>query len=173
MRARICLDFLVFVALGVCGGHILDLRFDALTMDPRKKGYRIGELAHITAVNPRTIDFYTREGLLEPLDRSGNNQHRYYPTSALDRLLLIKELRSRNLGLNQIRAQLIAKGKPEQQQVLETLQKVCQQIDDLQYHLDVVNPAVSGTDRSLVLGMTVEAMQKLATLTAALTALIV
>jgi MerR family transcriptional regulator, copper efflux regulator len=135
-------------------------------MDIRKKGYRIGELAHLAEVNPRTIDFYTREGLLEPLDRSGNNQHRYYPNSALDRLLLIKQLRSRNLGLSQIRTHLNAKDKPEQRGVLDTLQKVCEQIDDLRHQLEEVNSATSGTERSLVLGMTVEAMQKLATLTA-------
>jgi MerR family transcriptional regulator, copper efflux regulator len=163
----------VFILLTVDDRPILELRFDSLVMDTRKKGYRIGELAHLAEVNPRTIDFYTREGLLEPLDRSGNNQHRYYPNGSLDRLLFIKQLRSRNLGLSQIRAHLNEKDKPEQREVLDTLQKVCQQIDDLQHQLEEVNPVVSGIDRSLVLGMTVEAMQKLATLTAALTALIV
>jgi MerR family transcriptional regulator, copper efflux regulator len=163
----------VFVLLTVHDRLILVLRFNSFVMDIRKKGYRIGELAHLADVNPRTIDFYTREGLLEPLDRSGNNQHRYYPNGALDRLLLIKQLRSRNLGLNQIRAHLNAKDKPGQREVLDTLQKVCQQIDDLQHQLEEVNSVVSGMDRSLVLGMTVEAMQKLATLTAALTTLIV
>jgi MerR family transcriptional regulator, copper efflux regulator len=173
MGSCIFSDCLVFVLLTVHDRLILVLRFDSLVMDTRKKGHRIGELAHLADVNPRTIDFYTREGLLEPLDRSGNNQHRYYPNSALDRLLLIKQLRSRNLGLSQVRAHLHAKDKPEQRGVLDTLQKVCEQIDDLQHQLAEANLVASGTDRSLVLGMTVEAVQKLATLTAALTALIV
>jgi DNA-binding transcriptional MerR regulator len=141
-------------------------------MDARKKGYRIGELAHLTEVNPRTIDFYTREGLLEALERSGSSQHRYYPSTAIDRLRLIKQLRARSMSLAQIRAYLDGLQQPERREVLQTLRSVCQQIDHLKQQLEDVGPVVAGSDRAMVLGMTAEAMQKMATLTAALMALL-
>ncbi len=141
-------------------------------MNERKKGYRIGELAHLAEVNPRTIDFYTREGLLEALEREGSNQHRYYPAAALDRLLLIKQLRNRHIGLSEIRTHLEKLEQPAQREVIRTLQLVCQQIDDLQLQLAGVTPVAALSDRTLVMGMTVEVMQKLATLTAALTTLL-
>ncbi|UFP95850.1 MerR family transcriptional regulator [Gloeobacter morelensis] len=141
-------------------------------MDVRKKGYRIGELAHLAKVNPRTIDFYTREGLLEPLDRADAHQHRYYPATSLDRLHLIKHLRGRHMSLAEIRDQLKCVQRPEQREVIQTLQLVCQQIDDLQHQLKDLSPIAPQTDRALVMVMTVEAMQKVATLTAALTTLL-
>lgn len=145
---------------------------NSLGTDARKKGYRIGELANLADLNPRTIDFYTREGLLETLERSGSSQHRYYPISALDRLQLIKQLRGRNMSLAQIRAYLEDIRQPERREVLQTLRTVCQQIDDLKLQLDGVGATVVGSDRALVLGMTAEAMQKMATLTAALMTLL-
>lgn len=141
-------------------------------MNSPKKGYRIGELAYLANVNPRTIDFYTREGLLNPLKREDTHQHRYYPESALDRLLLIKQLRAHHLSLAEIRIHLENISSPDQRQVIETLQSVCQQMDRLQHQLMGVAPAVALSDRTLVVGMTAEAMQKVATLTTALSSLL-
>ncbi|AGY56370.1 MerR family transcriptional regulator [Gloeobacter kilaueensis] len=142
------------------------------SMDIRKKGYRIGELAHLAKVNPRTIDFYTREGLLDPLDRDDAHQHRYYSTAALDRLLLIKHLRGRHMSLAEIREHLKGMQQPEQREVIQTLQSLCQQIDSLHDQLEDVMPIAARSDRELLMGMTVEAMQKVATLTAVLTTLL-
>lgn len=67
--------------------------------------YRIGELALAADVNPRTIDFYTRVGLLKP-DSCTKAKYRLYSAVALQRLETIQELRSRRYTLKQIRAAL-------------------------------------------------------------------
>lgn len=69
--------------------------------------YRIGELAKAARVSTRTIDFYTRLGLLEPECRSEGN-YRLYPQEALDRLRLIQELKQQHFTLEEIRETLAA-----------------------------------------------------------------
>lgn len=51
--------------------------------------YRIGELASIANVSKRTIDYYTRLGLLKP-QRTGAN-YRIYDENAVNELQFIEE----------------------------------------------------------------------------------
>lgn len=67
--------------------------------------YRVGELAHLCEVNPRTIDYYTTEGLLVPASRSRGG-HRFYAESAVQRLRVIKTLQAQGLSLEAIKARL-------------------------------------------------------------------
>jgi DNA-binding transcriptional MerR regulator len=69
--------------------------------------YRVGELARLAGVNPRTVDYYTTAGLLPPAARSSGG-HRYYDGQALGRLRLIKALRAQGLSLVAIRQRLEA-----------------------------------------------------------------
>jgi MerR family transcriptional regulator, copper efflux regulator len=71
--------------------------------------YRVGELAQLCGVNPRTIDFYTNFGLLPPVERSVGG-HRFYDAEAIRRLRLIKALRAQGLHLDAIRERLAAVG---------------------------------------------------------------
>ena len=61
---------------------------------------RIGELAAITNVSKRTIDYYTNFGLLKA-HRTPSN-YRYYERDAIEKIKLIKELKSNNLSLEDI-----------------------------------------------------------------------
>lgn len=66
------------------------------------KLYRIGELAKITNVSPRTIDYYTKMGLIEPESRSESN-YRYYSDETLQRLKRIELLKQDKYTLQEIK----------------------------------------------------------------------
>ena len=74
-----------------------------------ERQYRVGELAHLCEVNPRTIDYYTTEGLLVPASRSPGG-HRFYAESAVQRLRVIKTLQAQGLSLDAIKERLTLPG---------------------------------------------------------------
>jgi MerR family copper efflux transcriptional regulator len=67
--------------------------------------YRVSELARLCGVNPRTVDFYTGQGLLAPVERSEGG-HRFYGEDAPERVRVIKALQAEGLSLQQVQAQL-------------------------------------------------------------------
>lgn len=69
------------------------------------KTYRIGDLARAAGVNPRTIDFYTRMGLLQPVSCTAS-KYRLYSEESLERLKTIQSLKDRRFRLEQIREAL-------------------------------------------------------------------
>lgn len=71
----------------------------------RRPLYRIGELADLAGVSPRTIDYYTQVGLLHECRRSGGN-YRLYGAEALERLKVIRAYREQGLHLSAIQARL-------------------------------------------------------------------
>jgi MerR family transcriptional regulator, copper efflux regulator len=75
----------------------------------RERRYRVGELAHLCDVNPRTVDYYTTAGLLAPVARSPGG-HRLYDDAAARRLRVVKLLQAQGLPLGAIRARLEAPG---------------------------------------------------------------
>ncbi|MDQ1909779.1 MerR family transcriptional regulator [Paenibacillus sp. GD4] len=66
------------------------------------KLYRIGELARLSAVSPRTIDYYTKLGLIEPEKRSDTN-YRLYNDETLKRLKRIEQMKRDKFTLEEIR----------------------------------------------------------------------
>ena len=67
--------------------------------------FRVGELARLCGVNPRTVDFYTNAGLLSPVERSTGG-HRFYDAESVHRMRLIKALRAQGLHLDAIHERL-------------------------------------------------------------------
>src|SRR5687767_178938 len=87
--------------------------------------YTISELADAAGVTPRTIRYYTAEGLLPPPDARG--RYALYTTDHLHRLLLIARLKEAYLPLNEIKARLDRLAAEEVEQVLsETSRSVPQ-----------------------------------------------
>jgi len=72
--------------------------------------YRVSELARVSGVGPRTIDFYTNQGLLKPVGRSEGG-HRFYGPDAPRRIRAIKALQAGGLPLEEIRVRLASSGK--------------------------------------------------------------
>jgi DNA-binding transcriptional MerR regulator len=67
--------------------------------------FTISELADAAGTTPRTVRFYTAEGLLPPPDSRG--RFALYSTEHLDRLLLINRLKQAFQPLNAIRERLV------------------------------------------------------------------
>lgn len=93
--------------------------------------YRVGELARAAGVNPRTVDFYTRMGLIEPEGRT-DAKYRLYSEASLQRLKTIHELRSRKYSLEQIRTLLDR--SPE-----DAAAEACKLQSELEHMLSTVN----------------------------------
>ncbi|MDQ0175437.1 MerR family transcriptional regulator [Bacillus chungangensis] len=72
---------------------------------------RIGELAEITNVTKRTIDYYTNIGLLKA-ERSTSN-YRYYDHSSIERLLFIERCKEKKMSLQCIKKLLLDKNVEE------------------------------------------------------------
>ncbi len=62
---------------------------------------RIGELAKLGKVTPRTIRYYESLGLIPPGEREGAGQHRY-PEQTVERLQKIDQLKALGLSLDDI-----------------------------------------------------------------------
>ena len=66
--------------------------------------YGIRELVQASGVSRRTVRYYVQRGLLPPPEGAGRGH--YYRPDHLERLLLIKEMQGRGLGLEEIRVRL-------------------------------------------------------------------
>jgi DNA-binding transcriptional MerR regulator len=69
------------------------------------KFYRIGELSQLANVSPRTIDYYTKLGLIAPEKRSDHN-YRFYSDETLARLQRIVSMKKEKYTLDEIKMSL-------------------------------------------------------------------
>lgn len=92
---------------------------------------KIGELAELANVTKRTIDYYTRIGLLKA-DRSSSN-YRYYSMEAISRLRYIEELKIKHLTLEEIKVKL----KEQETENLE-LDELKDRIKDLEQDVSAI-----------------------------------
>ncbi len=64
---------------------------------------RVGELARTARVNPDTVRFYTREGLLRP-DRNPSNNYQEYSSDDLQKLRFARKARQLGFSLPEIKS---------------------------------------------------------------------
>ncbi|TDL98075.1 MerR family transcriptional regulator [Macrococcus brunensis] len=76
---------------------------------------KIGELARLTGVTNRTIDYYTNMQILE-FERTASN-YRMYDVTMVERVHQIEELKARGKHLNEIRQIIIPEGSDVQSQI--------------------------------------------------------
>ena len=93
---------------------------------------KIGELADITGITKRTIDYYTNIGLLEA-ERSTSN-YRFYTSEAIERIKVIEQMKARGMCLNDIKQSL---EKNKQNDEIE-LQNICLQMKTLQNEISTL-----------------------------------
>ncbi|MCC3376367.1 MerR family transcriptional regulator [Cohnella sp. REN36] len=90
--------------------------------------YKIGELAKLSGISSRTIDYYTGIGLLSPVKRSGGN-YRLYDDETLDRIRRIELLKAQKFSLEEIREQFAALNR------VTPSEQVSRKLVDLHTHL--------------------------------------
>ncbi|RDU37193.1 hypothetical protein DRW41_10965 [Neobacillus piezotolerans] len=71
----------------------------------------MGELAQLTNVTKRTIDYYTNMGLLKA-ERSSSN-YRYYDRNTIGRIELIEQRKKQGMSLDEIKKEIISKYSEE------------------------------------------------------------
>ncbi|MFD2613240.1 MerR family transcriptional regulator [Paenibacillus gansuensis] len=79
--------------------------------------YRIGELARLSEVSQRTIDYYTTLGLIQPEKRSDKN-YRLYSDETLTRLKRIEMMKKEKYTLEEIRTSLRSWNKVSNEEAL-------------------------------------------------------
>ncbi len=103
--------------------------------------YRIGELAREAGVSRRTVDYYTRLGLLEPACRSEGN-YRLYPAEAAERLRLIQEMKRQHYTLEEIGAVLAAARQVETGDMVRHVLELKQTLDAALNRASALQPAL-------------------------------
>ena len=68
----------------------------------------IGQLAKRAGVNPQTIRYYEREGILPEPRRQAGSDYREYPEATLDTLVFIRSAQAAGFKLSQIQEILVA-----------------------------------------------------------------
>lgn len=96
----------------------------------RKPLYRIGELADLAGVSPRTIDYYTQVGLLQACGRSDGN-YRLYDAQALERLKVIRAYREQGLHLAAIQARLVRVQDRDAVMLKDHLEQIRELVDQM------------------------------------------
>ncbi|MGG1518358.1 MerR family transcriptional regulator [Paenibacillus oryzisoli] len=94
-----------------------------------EKLYKIGELAKLAGVSPRTIDYYTKMSLIEPETRSDTN-YRLYSVETLNRLKRIESMKNEKYTLEEIKMNL------QQWNKVSADDTVRDKLTSLQLHLD-------------------------------------
>jgi len=88
---------------------------------------RIGQVAKLSGLSTRTIDYYTQCNLL-PVERSASN-YRLYPEDVLQTLERIKLLKHQRMSISEIKSVILSQ---EDSEVVELLHEVQDEIECLQ-----------------------------------------
>ncbi|MNE39995.1 Mercuric resistance operon regulatory protein [compost metagenome] len=105
--------------------------------------FRIGELAKAAAVSERTIDYYTKLGLISPESRTQKN-YRLYSAETLSRLERINLLKQEKYTLEEIREKLSLWNKvSSEEQVTEKLSSLELHLQQLEREVKELEPLIS------------------------------
>lgn len=104
------------------------------------KLYKIGELARLSEVSSRTIDYYTKLGLISPEKRTDTN-YRLYTDETLTRLKRIESMKKEKYTLEEIKASLNQWSRVSQDEVVtEKLTSLQLQLRQLEREVKELSP---------------------------------
>lgn len=110
----------------------------------KEKMYRIGELAKLANVSPRTIDYYTRIGLINVKKRSRSN-YRYYGSETLEQLRRIDYMKKEKYTLEEIKSVMTTLGKlPSEDELAEKLTSLQVHLQQLEREVKELSPVIDG-----------------------------
>ncbi|HXZ34836.1 MAG TPA: MerR family transcriptional regulator [Thermodesulfobacteriota bacterium] len=122
--------------------------------------YTIGEFAKMLGLSPRTIDFYTRQGLLHPEQSGRGHGYRHYTEEDRRRVSLIKQLQSKKFSLQEIRQALEISGKEKTVSSAEVREQVTVELERLQAAIEEIRSSASILDQPAVRAVATEALQR-------------
>lgn len=126
--------------------------------------YTIGEFAELTKLSPRTVDFYTRRGLLHPEQLRRGHGYRHYNEGDRRRVTLIKQLQARKFSLQEIRQILESSSRENAPSAVEAMERVASDLEKLRILVQETRSAALVTDQPAIRLVAAEALQKATTL---------
>jgi MerR family transcriptional regulator, copper efflux regulator len=122
--------------------------------------YTIGEFSRALGVSPRTVDFYTRRGLLHPAQPSPGHGYRHYTEEDCRRVALIKQLQAKKFSLQEIRQILESSANPEIPSAVETLEQIAMDLDRLHNRVLETQTAAKNASAEAMRAVATGALQK-------------
>jgi DNA-binding transcriptional MerR regulator len=122
--------------------------------------YTIGEFSKVLGVSPRTVDFYTRQGLLHPAQPSPGHGYRHYTEEDCRRVALIKQLQARKFSLQEIGQILESSLNPETPSAVETLEQIALELGRLHNRVLETHAAAKGASAEAMRAVATDALQK-------------
>ena len=122
--------------------------------------YTIGEFARLLGVSPRTVDFYTRQGLFHPEQSGRGHGYRHYTEGDRNRMTLIKQFQARKLSLQEIREILNSPGSQKATSVVEVMAQVTSNVERLQKLIQETRSSASPADQPAARVVATEALQR-------------
>jgi DNA-binding transcriptional MerR regulator len=122
--------------------------------------YTIGKFARLLGLSPRTIDFYTRQGLLRPEQSGHGHGYRHYTEEDRRRVSLIKQLQAKKFSLQEIRQALEIGGKGNTVSPAEVMEEVTQELERLQAAIEEIRSPASLLDQPAIRAVATEALQR-------------
>ena len=136
------------------------------------KTYTIDEFAQLLGLSLRTIDFYTRQGLLRPEHGKKGHGYRHYTEKDRHRLSLIRQLQARKYSLQEIRRILHASERKPVASAMAAIERVSSDLEILQEVVQKSRSAAAAGDPSALRAIATEALQKALALSALLVTLL-
>ena len=134
--------------------------------------YTIGEFARLLGVSPRTIDFYTRQGLLHPAQPVRGHGYRYYTEGDRRRVSLIRQLQANKFSLQEIRQVLDSSSGKDIAPAVEAMEKVALDLKRLQSLVKGTRSSAPMLNQPAIRALATEALQRATTLCSVLVTLL-
>jgi MerR family transcriptional regulator, copper efflux regulator len=128
--------------------------------DEGEKRYTIGEFALLLGLSQRTIDYYTRQGLLRPEKTTPGHGYRHYTEEDRQRVAIIKQLQTRKFSLQEIRNVLTSQGSKAAPSAVERIERVNLDLEKLRQLVQETRSSAPGINESAMRVVATEALQK-------------
>lgn len=134
--------------------------------------YTIGEFSRVLGISPRTVDFYTRRGLLHPEQPSPGHGYRHYTEEDFRRVGLIKQLQAKKFSLQEIRRILEDPSNSQTPSGVEALEQIARDLERLHNIVLQNHIAAKAVENPAVRALATDALQKATGLCALLVSLL-
>ncbi len=134
--------------------------------------YTIGEFARLLGMSPRTIDFYTRQGLLHPAQPARGHGYRHYTEEDRRRVSLIKQLQVNKFSLQEIRQVLDSSSRKDIAPAVGAMEKMALDLKRLQSLVKDTRSSASILNQPAIRALATEALQRATALCSVLVTLL-
>ncbi len=122
--------------------------------------YTIGELARKLGLSPRTLDYYTRQGLLHPEQAGGGHGYRRYTEEDVRRVSWIKRLQAHKFSLDEIRSVLNSDGKAKGRSTRGAMEQMDLDLRKLKRLVEEARSLNSAVDQPVLKAIAGQAVQR-------------